>query len=350
MSDLISNLISRVKRRGQIPTNQVGYTDTDLLAFLQEEIEETVLPWYYGINENFGIVDEYRQFQDASGNVLYPLGLIPWPTRAFGRNLRRVCWIDENTNPYNLPIINIDDEDMVSKNSVRYPLQRSVVGFTPMSDGIRIWGDVATFTGQMKLTYPVKSSTLVNSTTLSVPITAFNFDATSSTTTFTVTVAADFATTIPENTTVLVDIFRMSTGCPLLINVMVTRVGNQIATTSLSSDEYTELAAFQQGGFLGAGNTLSSGYVADIYVAPAGQANYSQLPPELDQLLILGVVDRYLEAQGDTEGLAVNAQKMKKAQDNLVKLFGKRITGEPKVYVNRRGIRSWAISTWPRRW
>lgn len=350
MADLISNIVAKVKRRAQIPDNQVAYTSADLLAFIQEEMEETVLPWLYGINENFGLVKEYVQFRDSSNNLLYPLGIIPWPTRAFGRNLKEIKWYDEQDNPYNIPWLDIEDEDLVSKNTVRYPLQRAVVGFSIISDGIRIYGDPTTFTGSIELTYPVKSPILVNSSTLTVGITAMNYS--SGTTTFTVdnNTATDFNSAVPAATTTLVDIFRKSTGAPIFTNVAIVRTGDACSTAYLSNDEFNSLAGFQEGGFLNPGNTLTTGYTADLYLAPAGQSNRTQLPPEIDQLLILAVVDRYLEAQGDTEGLAVNAEKMKKSQQNLLKLFGKRVSGEAKAVVNRRGIRAWSTFTWPRRW
>lgn len=351
MAALMTDIITKVIKRASIPSSQQGYQNSDLLSFAQDALEDTVYPMLIAeLNEEFSLINDTVPLRDASDNVNYPDGIIPWPARAYGRNLREVKYIevlsDGKENVYNVPLTPLEDEDLM----VRPPRNAGRFGFYVISDGIKILGDINSLTGSIRFTYPLTPSSLLYSATAGASIAALNYGASGGNITLNLSGASDFATLVPEATTVLVDIVRKSTGATLLVNVGGVRTGTSFVSSYLSANDITSLAGYQEGGFLDTGNTLSPGYTADLYVVPAKQTPFSPIPPALEPYFVLAIVDRYLEAQGDTEGISVNQLKMKQAYDKAVHILGRRITGEAKTIVNRRGPRRYMIGQRAYRW
>jgi hypothetical protein len=352
MADLMTTIIGKVIKRASIPSSQQGYQNSDLLSFAQDALDEVVYPLLVAeLNEEFTLINDKVPFRSSTNTVNFPDGVIPWPARAYGRNLREIKYIEDlsdgKENVYNVPMVPLDDEDLM----VRPPRNAGRFGFYILSDGIKILGDANALTGSIRLTYPLKPARLIYSDTASAGIDAINWNTVDGAVFTLDTVGmTDFTTAIPDATTVLVDIVRKSTGATLFLNVSGVRTGTAFTSPYLTADDVTSLAGFQQGGFLDSGNALTPGYSADLMVIPANTTPYSPIPPELEPYFVLAIVDRYLEAQGDTEGIAVNQLKMKQAYDKAVHILGRRMTGEAKTIVNRRGPRRYMNGQRAYRW
>jgi hypothetical protein len=111
------------------------------------------------------------------------------------------------------------------------------------------------------------------------------------------------------------------------------RSGTTYTITGLSEDEINQIKANQPGGF-----PVSSPYESELLLLPAGQSEFSTIPYEFDQLLILYVCERVLESIGDTEGLGVVMTKIKETRDSISRVTGNRLQGERRRLTDRRSI------------
>jgi len=83
-------------------------------------------------------------------------------------------------------------------------------------------------------------------------------------------------------TTKFVDIYCKTTGAILKANVRVTRSSTSYVIAGLSQDEINQIKAYQPGGF-----PVSGPYESELLLLPAGRSEFSTIPYEFDQLLIL---------------------------------------------------------------
>lgn len=335
---LISTLLTQVKRRVSIPDGSPTDTDATLLSFAQESLTEEVWPWLIALNEEFCIVEKTIPMV-VSGIHVYPQAVIPFPARAFGRNFREVKYLDTAGNVFNCPLANLEDRDLFLRSPSQYGSFSGAPAFYVLGDQIQILALAESVTGSFWLTFPVQPPALVSSATLATDI--VNIAYASGTTTFTVsTTGADFNTYCPDtspDTVQRFDLFRRASGSILRVDLICTRTGaTTLTTTDLSENEANNLKTFQQGESF----TNVAEYTPSLVLMPAEQNNYFPLPQELETVFILTVAGRYLESVGDTEGLQVNELKLKKAEGAAGKALGKRITGECKVITNRRGVRA----------
>lgn len=134
-------------------------------------------------------------------------------------------------------------------------------------------------------------------------------------------------------TTKFVDIYCKTTGAILKANVRVTRSSTSYVIAGLSQDEINQIKAYQPGGF-----PVSGPYESELLLLPAGRSEFSTIPYEFDQLLILYVCERVLESLGDTEGLGVVMAKIKETRDSISRVTGNRLQGERRKLTDRRSI------------
>mgnify|MGYP003346052919 CR=1 FL=1 len=133
--------------------------------------------------------------------------------------------------------------------------------------------------------------------------------------------------------TKFVDIYRKSTGAILKSNIHVARSDTTYTITGLSDDEISQIKSYQSGGF-----PVSGPYESELLLLPAGQSEFSTIPYEYDQLLVLYVCERVLESLGDTEGLQVVMAKIKETKDSISRVTGNRLQGERRKLTDRRSI------------
>ena len=335
MADTIASIVERVKTRANIPDSSPTLLASTLLQFTQEAMAEDIYPWIHGINDEFLLVTEIVPLS-VNGVLQYPQARIPFPVRAYGRNLREIVYIDASLNRFNMPLANLEEQDLFLKNPNQSSLYYAAPAFFVRGDEVvLLTNPKAINSGSLEMTYSVDIPTFSTSTSLTAPITNIIYSA--GTTTITVASATDFNTAVPASTVVRLDIYRVTTGAYLDINIKCSRSGTTITTTDLSEDDVTQMKAFQSGGF-----PLTQGYGSDLVMLPAGQNNYSSIPKEVDNYLVICIAKRYYESIGDTESQKIlNEKFMDTARVNAGKAICQRVTGESKVIANRRGIRAY---------
>jgi hypothetical protein len=160
-------------------------------------------------------------------------------------------------------------------------------------------------------------------------------------------IGTDLNTYCPDGAGALFDVFKKSTGAIVRSDIWMMRNGSSFYTAALTSNDAQEIMNYQQGGFNGVNGAITQGYAnnPELVLCPAGQNIYTTLPKEADQLLIAAVTGRYLESLGDTEGLSVVKAQEAAIKKNLIKILGRRMIGECKVFVNRRGWRKFFVGS-----
>ncbi len=340
-----AELISKVSRRVSLPDNQGLFSVTDLLEFANDVIIEEIWPFLTGLVNEFNMIKDVIPLYDTEGNLLYPAGLIGLPPRCYGRVLREVKYLSTEDVIHNIPQIDLVNEDMVSDF-----LRASYIrGFSMMSDGVKLWGDLRAVNGNIIFHYtgkPPKILTPTDSadyTSAYADITGMTFG--SDTFTFgTNTVGTYLNTYCPSGETRLFDIIRKSTGTMLVADVPLSRNTTLFLTDVLTGDDLRALAGFQVGGVgttfgMIGGSVNTDIYAPDLMIQPAGLSSFTPGFPETDQLLILGVACRILEAQDHVENLQIMEARKEKVKQQIVTILGDRITGEPQTVTSARGIR-----------
>ena len=378
--DTIVNLIERIKNRASIPAQQERFTDSYFVELIKEELESSVIPYICGLNEEFFVI---KQRIDYTTYSKYPQGYLPIPRRAFARGVRQLMvgerpyfpsasgfgtpeqpggFIFENDSIlfrspernvsdwimsyfYKVPNITLDATVYAPITDVVYCAPSTVTyALVPVTAGVLTVPSPTTIQlGQLvnitQSTGVITQALVLSKGVSTVTVTASNGSGLISIPTSTVTSVKFLAgaaiytligtqTNFPKSGPQLYDVYKKSTGSYLQLdlttyNLTVTPTStydNICFTTELSTDDVQTLNNNQQGGY-------SSLFSKEMVLLPADVNCFSPIPAEIDNLLTSCVVDRLLEALGDTEGKQNNAQIMLKCKESLTMAFGKRMQG-----------------------
>jgi hypothetical protein len=227
-------LIDSVKRRINIPTNQNTFTDSDILAFADEELALALVPAIMSLHED---------------HLLYE-GVVPLtpntreyeiPYRAIGNKLYDLQFKDMNGNF--LPMSQTTWSDEPNYNGAyttnliyAYYVRNNRIGLLPTFNGIS--------TGSLRFMYYIRPSALVPSVQVAV---ISNINLTTGTITF-----SNLPTTFNTNT--LVDFYKFKSPHTIL-NIDVLPLSVSFATKTMSFNVGNTII------------TLSPGLVADAFNA-----------------------------------------------------------------------------------
>lgn len=103
------DLINSVKRKISFPTSQNTFTDTDILAFANEEMFIAQVPTIMEFHEEYFVF--IQKIPVIPGVQRYPI-----PTRAIGMKLRDVKWQDSNSNLFDMSRVNPEDKAFYQTN------------------------------------------------------------------------------------------------------------------------------------------------------------------------------------------------------------------------------------------
>lgn len=316
-------LATKVKNRGSIPDNEKRFQASGLIDFATEELKETVFPFLLRFNSNFFLTQTEVQCGD------YPSGIIPIPPRAYARSLYEVKYKDTSGNLYNIPRIDLGDEDLYPSVAQSNFAGGNPLGFSPYNDSLKFFTRFTPNSGSIVFTYVVAPSTLVlpdiNGNLPAAPIASWiQSDSTLTITADTSMVSADFNI---NPGTYKYDILRVSTGATVATDVIATLAspgGSATFTTTSINEEVL--------------NGLQDAYETQLYIVPAKVTCWSPIPEEADNLLILATVGRVVEALGYDEDLQKIRIEMKDLIKNLADIYAERVQDEPSKIVARRGI------------
>ena len=331
----IQELILDVQDRISLPLDDDDRWSTDaLIRAFNNALDDKLTPDLVAEGSNYLVHREVIQLT-VNGSPAFPLNSVPIPKRAVGRALREVKYLPAGKikieEELNCPAISLEEKDMFSTESELYG--SSVPYVFLENDSLRlVGGDLA---GAIVMYYSLEPSTLENTSKRYASITNWSGSV--------ITAEGGDVNTYPTDNAVwdafftsgakFVDIYRKSTGAILKANVKVTRSGTSYTIDGLSDEEIKQIQSHKEGGF-----PVSGPYESELLLLPAGKAEFSTIPYEFDQLLVLYVSERVLESIGDTEGLQVVMGKIRETKDSISRITGNRLQGERRKLTDRRSI------------
>lgn len=312
-------LIADIKRRTFVPTNQITYTDEDILAFADEETQVGIVPLLMSVREDYLVA--YKE--DTVLNDVLEYDMHP---RAIVQKLKDVTMIQANSSPVNMvevSIPRIQSDQVADRINFNYP------GFYTRANKVMLTSP-QTFTGNtLRQYYFLRPSRLVKNTEASLvtrvgpdanlPALAANqvqvsFIPTTFGTASTFTQTVDVVNGNPG-----FEIFAMDASASFDINTLV------VTFPSLTS--------------------LPEGTQVGSWICLASETVVPQLPVELHPLLAQRTAVKILEGLGDATNLQLAQGKLKEAEKALIGLLSNRVEGEPQKVLNPystlRGYSNW---------
>lgn len=339
MAKSVTDLVTDITERISLPTDDDDRWNTAaVVRAINNAMEERVIPDLLKYAQEYLVHRKIIPLR-ANGAILFPSLTFPIPKRAVGRTLREVKFIEpgalSDRDEINLPLTSLNESDLYQN---RYMTGYQVpTAWYLDNDSIKLIGNSETLDGSLSLYYFLEPATIVNKTTEFASITNLTYNA--ATTVLTVTTNSVTGTefdTISTGTK-LYDLYRASTGAVLRSDIALTRATATTFTMTgnWDADDIKDLTAFQENGL-----PVATPYTSELYLLPAGQSQFSQLPYEFDQILVLHVCSRILESMGDIDGLRVNEERLRAAYEAITSVMGNRSKGQRKVVSNHRGIAS----------
>lgn len=300
-------LITAVKRKAMIPTSDLTFSNSDYLAFLNEEIKLGLVPKIMEVHEEFFVRSTTSALVASQSNYAIPY-------RAIGAKLRDVLYQDSAGNQRELTRISPDERTYYANANS----QNSYDTFYVQADDIILVPSVGTtVSGSLVLTYYLRPNDLVLGTRVGI-ISAIATGA--STTVYTIAnIDGDFPTNFTSSLTY--DFLQTKSGHKIR--------GMDLTPTAMSAVGFT--ITFDN-------DDIPSGVVVGDYIALSGECYIPNLPSDLHIILAERVAARCLEALGDQNGLAAANAKVVEAENHAQILIDNRVEGAPQKIVNTRGL------------
>ena len=349
----VSTLINMLEQDGGIPESSARFSRSDLVAMFNKSMEQQVLPDLFQLNEEYLLNKKLYAFKTGS-SFNYPTGFIPLPSRAYGQTIRAISYQSSTeTEPhYTIPYVEVREDPVFSR---KYYQATSTFprGWHFKNNGIQILGNNDLIDGTLHVQFYLEPSTLVDSTTLQIPIRNITFSSdTMHVMLLTTDLTGDFLATVPADTnSALFDIIHTPTGSVQTWNKYMTRedgrswnytTGGAYTAINISTStdaEITSSKATELISMISDGLPIVNGSAGgNLSIVPAGRASMTTIPQEWDSLLILDMAKRVWASLGDAEKAGQFAGLYSETHKRLASAFGSRSKGEPKVITNRRGL------------
>lgn len=301
MADLYTTaeLITQVKRRGQIPTSQKTWDNEAILDTATEEYHGLVLPLMLKTREEYFVLYEDQTL--VSGTTGYSI-----PDRAMGQVVREVERRTADGGIESLPYISPDQKERFAGAGGYYSL-----GYYLEWNKVELVGN--DLTGTLRVYYYVRPGSLVQ-TDACGKITAID--------TGTNTVTLDVSTN-PFAASDVVDFVRGDGAHEYRsIDYTVSSVSNaDVVFSSLPSD-----------------------LAVDDWLVPSEQSCIPQLPRDLQPLLVQATLVTILDAMGD-QRVEFHRRKLEEMKMNATNMITPRNHGEAKkIVTGTTNRRFWGVT------
>ena len=293
-----NKLITSVKRRAMIPSDDKTFTNDDILEIINEEIS------VFGIQHLLSTHEEYLlTYEDkliVSGQPAYTI-----PERAIGNKLRDVQYLDSSNNVFELSRISVDD--LFDYNDTT-SLDRPQVFY--IQDNKIILADGLPSDGKLRMYFYLRPNDLVEDKYAAI-ITDINR------TTGVIAVSnfqSDFST-LPE-----LDFVQAKTPNKILdYDIAPTAVDSNTSSITFSVD------------------SIPADLVVGDHVMLHHECIVPQLPLELHPIIAQRAAVHCLEAMGDAQGLQAAMTRLQMMEKATLDLIDNRVEAAQQKIVNRHG-------------
>jgi hypothetical protein len=282
-----TGLIAQIKRRALIPTSQNLFTDSDLIAMLNEELQNRVIPYILAVREDYFLTyNEYTQ----NGSTTE----IDIPKNAIGNKINQV----------NIYTASSDDSFFASVPRLTVSqINDYYGGYYIQGSKIKIFPQAIT-SGQLRIYYYRRPSEIV-ATSRTAIISTVNTNT-----------SIVCSTNLPANITTGSSIDIVSNEQPW--DTITDRTAGTVLNATLDLIDTTD---------------IETGF----YVASRNESPFAQIPQDTIPLLIQAVVVRMMEYMGDTNGLQAALLTYAQMESDNRNLITPRVDAQPKkISAHRR--------------
>ena len=303
-------LVASVKTRGLIPSSQNTFSDSDIINFLNEELNLSLIPMIVSVREDFFL--KKKSVAVVSGQA--EIGV---PERAIGNALKQVFFVDASNN--RRQIIKTDE----NIKRVLTPTSGTPEYFFFQGDEIVLVPTPNASSGYVEFYYLERPNQLVPVSS-AAKITAIS--SVGGTTTFTVDtdLTSTFTSSAISAGTALADV--LSGKSPFML------WSTDLAVTACTSSTI----AVATSGVTGGGGSVEP--VVNDYICVAQQTPIPMIPQELHPILAQMGSARIMEALGHTDKLQVVNAKLKDMMLAAFNMICNRVEDQPKRILNRTGL------------
>lgn len=295
-----SELIDAVKRRAFLPNTQYALDDQDILNFINEELNDAVVPLIMSMHEEYFL-------KTASVPLVINQQSYKIPYRAIGMKLRDVKYTDENNNLYRMTRVNPSERDYFTNGEVFKP-----VAFYLQGDELTLVNQVGQIvTGALQLMYYFKPNELVKENRVG-KIKSIN-------------------TTTGE---IVLESFPSQFAVGTLVDVLEAAFGNRTLNFDVSLQNVDSITKTVTLNPTDIPNSLRVG----DYIASAGECIIPQIPVEMHSILAERAAARCLASLGDTQGVQTSNAKISEMEVKATVMLDNRTEGQPQKVNNLGGM------------
>lgn len=301
-----NTLIESIKRRANIPQNQVTFKTADFLAFINEEVKLGIVPSVLRLHENYFLRDETIALVANKSNYEIPY-------RAIGNKLRDIYYQDDNGNLFEMSQIDVENlaeySSVTNTNRVYYYYIRNneVILLPEIGDSV---------SGNIYMLYYIRPNEIVEESRCP---SVTNIDTTTGIVTLS-SIPTHFSTSISYDI-----ISKNSPHKCRVIDITSTAISTTLKQITLDPDDLEDV-------------------VVGDYLCKAEETLIPQIPEELHSVLAHRVAMKCMEAQGDVQGMQLAGAKLGEMENNTVTLINNRVEGSPKKIVSKFNHLRYGIS------
>lgn len=285
-----AGLLEQIKRKSSIPDNQTLFTDSDLINFLNEELQNKIVPYVASIMEDYFLAEKSYM---ADGNTKEYL----IPPDSIGSKIKSVSVWNDSVQLNQQP--RLDYNNLVSTVSGYYIFNNKII-FYPKP----------VMSNTIKISYYKRPNIITN---LYYKIIGISSDSVSTTLTVDIDPSA-----LGNGTSIEI----ISKNSPFVI----------LLNTTITSTTLTTIVI-----------PLTTSLSVGDYVSAEGTSAFAQIPQEIVPLLIQAVEVRLMESIGDYNGFqAAVATYQQMATDNML-LISTRNEYPVRKLKNVNKISKWII-------
>lgn len=309
------DLITSIKTRTLAPTSQSTFSDTNIIQFINEEMQLTLVTDMMSIREDFFL-------KIKAVPLINLVEAYSVPQRAIGNVLKDIFYLDSSGN--RRPLTRTSTRNRFSSSTGTQEPQFYFIE----ADQIIIDPPLQNPSGSLEFYYYQRPSEIVPTASVA-KITAVSSLA--GITTF--TVDTDLTASLSSGS--LVDVLSAKSPFQLW--------GQDTAITTITS---TTIAVASSAVSDENSNVLP---VVNDYVCPQLKANIPMVPQELHPVLAQMVAQRLIEALGDERKLTQINAKLQDMRRQVLTLLSNRVEDSPERVLNRNSLLASSGLGWPAR-
>lgn len=290
-----TELLASIKLRAAVPISNITFSDDDLLAFAQEEIELKLLPSILAVKEEFYVTLATIPLVDNQSDYEIPY-------RAIGNKVRSVFYEQQPGTMLSLAHVPMELINNYTINTFPYQF----AGFVLENDHLKLVPRIASGAqGNLLLRYYLRPNTIVK-------------------------MSRGARIRSIDRTTGVVEVSNGATGLNLVpsnitLNSQIDFIKGK-STNKTYSFDISPVSVNSAGGTITFNpSDIPSELVVGDWICSAGETVIPQVPPELHVMLAQAVACRILESLGDTQGLQNANAKLAEMEQKLLSVIDSRV-------------------------